>query len=286
VIDAPLALAFGAGMVATVNPCGFAMLPAYLGYFLGLDDPSRDAGGGVRRALAVGLAVSAGFLVVFAMIGAAIQGFSLAIDEHLPWFTMVIGVMLVVLGIAMLAGFEPTIALPKLDKGGEGVQLWSMFLFGVSYAVASLSCTMPLFLINVVGTFTSENLLSGIAVFLAYAAGMAVVLMALTLTMALARQSLVHHLRRALPYIHRISGALLVLAGGYLVYYGWYELQLYSDSGSAPGGPAEWVFEWNSDISNWIDRMGAVRLGLGLAAAILAVWIVANAWRAPRRRRG
>ncbi|MSV49377.1 MAG: cytochrome c biogenesis protein CcdA, partial [Actinobacteria bacterium] len=27
---AVLALAFSAGMVATVNPCGFAMLPAYL----------------------------------------------------------------------------------------------------------------------------------------------------------------------------------------------------------------------------------------------------------------
>ena len=38
VIDAPLAIAFGAGMLATVNPCGFAMLPAYLGYFLGLED--------------------------------------------------------------------------------------------------------------------------------------------------------------------------------------------------------------------------------------------------------
>ena len=34
-IDAPLALAFAAGLVATVNPCGFAMLPAYLSYFMG-----------------------------------------------------------------------------------------------------------------------------------------------------------------------------------------------------------------------------------------------------------
>jgi hypothetical protein len=37
----PLGYAFGAGMVAAVNPCGFALLPAYLALFLG----GRDADG-------------------------------------------------------------------------------------------------------------------------------------------------------------------------------------------------------------------------------------------------
>lgn len=32
-----LALAFGAGMLAPVNPCGFAMLPAFLAYATGAD---------------------------------------------------------------------------------------------------------------------------------------------------------------------------------------------------------------------------------------------------------
>ena len=54
-MDAPLALAFTAGMVATVNPCGFAMLPAYLSYFLGLEaTPGGDGEpptAGVARAL-------------------------------------------------------------------------------------------------------------------------------------------------------------------------------------------------------------------------------------------
>ena len=34
----PLGYAFGAGMVSSVNPCGFAMLPAYLGLFVGIRD--------------------------------------------------------------------------------------------------------------------------------------------------------------------------------------------------------------------------------------------------------
>jgi cytochrome c-type biogenesis protein len=31
----PFGFAFGVGMVAVVNPCGFAMLPAYLSLYLG-----------------------------------------------------------------------------------------------------------------------------------------------------------------------------------------------------------------------------------------------------------
>jgi hypothetical protein len=44
---APLGYAFVAGMIASVNPCGFMLLPAYLGYYLG-DDP--EAPGACRRA--------------------------------------------------------------------------------------------------------------------------------------------------------------------------------------------------------------------------------------------
>ena len=69
-IEAPLALAFGAGLVATVNPCGFAMLPAYLSYFMGLnDDDDRGRGASLRSALLVGAVVSAGFLLVFGIAG-------------------------------------------------------------------------------------------------------------------------------------------------------------------------------------------------------------------------
>ena len=148
-IDAPLALAFTSGMVATFNPCGFAMLPAYLGTFLGLEDDSADAAGRILRALSVGGAVTAGFVVVFGLLGAGLSTiesvFSISIEEKLPYVTIVIGVALVGLGIALLAGKHLTVALPKLDKGGRTGELGSMFVFGLSYAIASLSCTLPIF---------------------------------------------------------------------------------------------------------------------------------------------
>ena len=65
-LDAPLAYAFTAGLVATVNPCGFPMLPAYLSYFVGADD--EDPGPTplrVLRAVGAAAAVSVGFFIVF-----------------------------------------------------------------------------------------------------------------------------------------------------------------------------------------------------------------------------
>ena len=268
-IDAPLALAFTAGMVATVNPCGFAMLPAYLSFFLGLDGGEADADrrAGVARGLAVGAVVTLGFVAVFSVIGALISHLSVAVDEWFPWMTMVVGVGVLALGIALLGGFELRLGLPHLERGGRERTLPSMFVFGVSYAVASLSCTLPVFLTVVAGTFSRSNAVSGIAMYVFFALGMGLVLTVLTLALALARQSLVHRLRSTLPVINRVSGFLLVGAGAYFTWYGVYELRIRDDP-LTEDGPVGTVTGWSADISNWIQGIGAERLGLGLGIVV------------------
>ena len=153
--EGPFAYYLALGMVATVNPCGFAMLPAYLAYFLGVDGHASPSPGptGVGAAspqasfgtaLRVAGAVSAGFLAVFALAGLAVELTSLPVYENVPWISIVIGAGLFVLGVAMLGGFEPNVRLPRLEQGGRKRTVGSMFLFGVSYAIASIGCTLPL----------------------------------------------------------------------------------------------------------------------------------------------
>jgi cytochrome c-type biogenesis protein len=283
VIEAPLALAFAAGMLATVNPCGFAMLPAYLGYFLGLEGQDSDVQASVSRSLRVGLSVSAGFLLVFSLVGLAIYHLSASVYEWVPWATIVIGTVLVGLGIAMVRGFEPVLRLPRLDRGGRTRDDRSMFVFGISYAVASISCALPLFTGAVAGTFRRENLASSLAVFAAYSLGMTLVLLALTVTMGMARQSLVRWLRKALPYVTRVSGALLVVAGAYLAHYGWYE-RLVREGRAGDSAAVDTVTGWSDSIARWVlDDVGATRLGLLLAIALVAVLVPTYGARARRR---
>jgi cytochrome c biogenesis protein CcdA len=271
VIDAPLGLAFASGMVATVNPCGFAMLPAYLGYFLGLEGQDRDVKASVSRSLGVGLSVAAGFLVVFGLAGLAIYHLQASIYEWVPWATIVIGIALAVLGVAMLRGFEPVVNLPKMQRGGRTTGGGSRFVFGISYAVASISCALPLFTGAVVGTFRRENLASSVAVFVAYALGMTLVLLVLTVSLGMAKQGLVRRLRRALPYINRVSGAIIVVAGLYLAHYGWYERRVRAGDGGNGSSAVDTVTGWSADIGNWVNDVGPTRLGLLLALSLAAV---------------
>lgn len=284
-IDAPVAVAFGAGMLATVNPCGFVMLPAYLSYFLGAggdttgDDTPRI---GVGRAIAVGAVVSAGFMSLFAVAGALLSWASVSVYAIAPWLTLIIAVALVVLGIAMLVGWEPTFALPKLEKGGRDRTLPSMFLFGVSYAIASLGCTLPVFIATVSGTVRRHNVASGLFVYLAYGLGMAVVMMSLTVAIAGARVSLVRGLRRLMPYISRIAGALVVAAGLYIGWYGTVELRNLHGTSSVTGGSAvDTVTGWSGSIANWVDGFGAVRIGL-ILGFVVALALFVSLLRAPR----
>lgn len=281
-IDAPLALAFATGMLTTVNPCGFAMLPAYVTYFLGLDERERDLRASVSRALGVGLAVSAGFLVVFSLLGVAIYHLSASVYEWSAWAGVVTGAGLVVLGIAMLLGFEPTVRLPRLDRGGRSRSGLSMFGYGVSYAVASISCSLPLFTAAVAGTFRREDLTSSLAVFVAYALGMTLVLLAITVSLGVARRGVIQRIRRALPYVQRASGALLVVAGAYVAHYGWYSRRVRAGDGGRGSLAVDTVTGWSGDISRWVNDVGPERLGLLLAIGLAAVLTATFGLRARR----
>lgn len=270
--------AFALGMVALVNPCGFALLPAYLGFFLGLDD--EDDGSESRivalnRAQIVGLSMSIGFLVVFGLLGLVFAGLGSTIQQN-PWISTVIGVALVILGITMFFGFQPLLKLPKMEKGTGSRSMASMFLFGVSYAVASLSCTIGLFL-SAVGTSASgESFASRLGAFVSYGLGMGLLATALTLAVAFGKRGIVNRFRQLLPKINLISAVVLVFVGIYVALYGIWSTQILNDVESV----TPWIDtivrnaeEFQVKISEWIgDRTRVLgwsflTLNLGLVVA-------------------
>ena len=95
----------------------------------------------------------------------------------------------------------------------------SLASFGISYAIASLSCTLPIFLSLVATTFTQTTFLAGFAAFIAYGVGMSLVLIGTTVALALGKDTLVRKLRGTAPYINKISGVVMILAGTFIVWY-------------------------------------------------------------------
>jgi cytochrome c-type biogenesis protein len=269
--DLSLGLALTAGSVAAFNPCGFAMLPAYLGWFVG-DDVAGSSHQAVRRALLVSLAMTLGFVVVFGAVGLLVEVAAVAVGEVTPWLTLAIGLLLVPMGLAMALGRELKINTPRMQRGGADRGLRGVCLFGMSYATVSLSCTLPVFLTAVSGSFRDGGVVTGIASYLAYSAGMGLVVATLTVALALARDGVVRQMRRLLPYIGRISGVLLVVAGAYVAWYGYWELRVLRGD-SVPEGPVAWVSDWSGRATERVDGLGVGTVLVALSALLALVAI-------------
>jgi cytochrome c biogenesis protein CcdA len=265
------ALALAAGMLATVNPCGFALLPTYVSLLVlpGPDDTAgRDSsaagrpggaegsrGRAIGRALLMTGAMTGGFVAVFAVFGLVVTPLALSVQRYLPWVTLVVGTVLMGVGLWLVSGREIYLATPRLRAGRPTRAPVSLAAYGASYAVASLSCTIGPFLALTTSALRSASLAAGIAVFGAYAAGMGLVVGVLTLGTALAWHTLAGRLRRVLPYVSRAGGLLLVVAGGYVTYYGWYELRVFAGA-SAQDPVVAAAVRVQSQLARWLDTVG------------------------------
>ncbi|WP_127509467.1 cytochrome c biogenesis CcdA family protein [Actinoplanes solisilvae] len=280
---AELLLALTAGMLGAVNPCGFALLPAYLSVLVAADpgQPTRRA---VGRALKAGAALALGYAVVFGAFGLVLTPIADVLQPRLPWLTVVLGVGLAALGAWLLAGRSlpaPNVRAPALT-GSTG----STVLFGMAYAVASLGCAVGPFLALVVSSLRAGSIGSGVALFLAYAGGMALVVSATAVAVALVRFSVLTRMRRLLGLVPRLGGAVLVICGLYVAYYGWYELRLAGNLRLAGTDPvinaASSVQRWLSDA---VSAAGAIPFVVAVGAAGLWIWVRRPASRPPHSER-
>lgn len=269
--DARLGLAFTAGMVATVNPCALPMLPAYLGWYISGDEDDRSTGAALARAVVVALCVSFGFVVVFGLLGLLATAASAQVEEVTPWITPIVGLALAGVGLTLLLGRDLKLPAPRLDRGGKGRGAATMVLYGMSYAVVSVSCALGIFLAYVSSTF-GQSWATGLTQLAGFAAGFTLVLVALSVSVALARGSLARTARRASAYASRIAGGLLVVTGIYLVWYGYTELRLASGGGSDP--VVDRVTGWSADLSSAVQSAGGVAVGLALAVFVTVAALV------------
>jgi cytochrome c-type biogenesis protein len=221
---APLGYAFVAGMVASVNPCGFVLLPAYLGLYLG---DERGVSGGHRpigRAIVVSVTVTASFVLLFGLAGIIASLAASALTSVLPWIGAAVGVGLILLGGLLASGRELDVPLgPRaahhLKAAARTRGIAGYAAYGTAYGLASLGCTLPVFL-GVVGTSLQlHGMANAVAQFVLFGIGMGAVLACLTILTAWSGEGLVTRVRSLARYVGWASAVLLWLAGAYVVYY-------------------------------------------------------------------
>jgi cytochrome c biogenesis protein CcdA len=220
----PFGYAIVAGMAASVNPCGFVLLPAYLGLYLtggrGALGPGRLAG----RAALISVTMTASFVALFGAAGALAGLAASALTSALPWIGTAVGAGLILLGGLVGSGRQAGSPLgPRAASRFRGAALTGGIggyaAYGAAYALASLGCTLPVFLGVVATSLQLHGTAAAAGEFMLFGLGMGIVLAALTAAAALFGEGVLKRLRPLTRHAGWATACLLWLAGAYVIYY-------------------------------------------------------------------
>ena len=137
------------------------------------------------------------------------------IGRFLPFAGLGVGVIIAALGLYLLLSKRKLgiMAASRVNLG-QGKGVWHIFLFGIAYAVASLSCALPIFL-AAIGIVAGQSLSAGtvaetIIGSITYGLGMGSVLVAATLGVVFFKGLAQRGLRAVFPYIEPIGNLAMV----------------------------------------------------------------------------
>ncbi|MEU4360361.1 cytochrome c biogenesis CcdA family protein [Promicromonospora sp. NPDC023987] len=274
-----LALAFAAGLLAPVNPCGFALLPAWFTYTIGDPDESPVP---VRlaRSLRAGLALTLGFAGTLTAVGITVSAGARALIGAAPWLGLAIGVALVLIGAVMLGGRTLGLRLPTARQPTKGSAHGTgrMIAFGAGYAAASLSCTFGVLLAVIAQAQATATFTGLLAVFAAYALGSATILLLVAITSAAAGAVLVRRVTALARHSNQITAVVLLVTGTYLAWY-WYPAAT-GDRSRTTG-----LADATATAATWLqEHTTAVTLFAGAVVLTVAVVALAHHLRAPGRQ--
>src|SRR2546429_5364390 len=268
----PISIALIAGGLSVVNPCGFPLLPAFLSFYFGADEEQLpSAPTRVVQGLQVGGLVAIGFLGLFALVGLPVSFGVGAVARAVPWAGLATGALLAIVGLITLFGIHVRLPVHPRLRVRRARRLRAMLRFRVGYGAASRGCTLPLFLALVGASLGGAKLTA----FVAYGIGMAVVLMALSVLVALAREGATRLVRPALPYMGRIAGGLLLASGSYLFYY--LARLRFGDTATVADDPiVSFGVRFSGQVRGFADGRGSTLVAI--AGALVALALVSNLW--------
>lgn len=201
-------IAIGAGVATFFSPCAYALLPGYLGFYVGTVD--ADSPSGLGRGIVRGLAAAAGIVAVFGALAVVVAAAGQSLRPYLATLEFGVGVALAALGVVLLSGYDLGWHVP-LPARREG--LFGFAAFGTVYAVAAAGCAAPLFFAVVVQSL-SLSPVGAVTVVGSYAASVATLMVAATVAVAVGHGVGSRRIAEYAALATRLGGGVLIAAGG------------------------------------------------------------------------
>ena len=203
------------------SPCILPLLPAYLSMLSGFSASEimkGDAKVVTRKVVGNAAIFIAGFTLAFALMGAAASGIGELLAEHKDVLTKVFGVLMVLLGAHMTGlfnlnflNYEKRFSTRGLAQGPLG-----SFLMGFAFALGWSPCIGPILAVILGMAAVAGTASKGVALLLAYSAGLAVPLLAAAFLTA-RFFSFMARFKSAMRYVE-IAAGIIVAAAGVLLF--------------------------------------------------------------------
>lgn len=214
-----VSFSFAQGVLAFLAPCAVALLPGYIAAFISRNTEGNPS---LTKRLARGLKLAmlsiVGILIIYAIAGVLIIVAAQILKEYMKWITVGMGGVLTVLGLLMIAGKNVSFSV-NVRNPTDRSEAVEALVFGIAYAIGALGCLFPLFLVVATQAMAADTALEGASYIGAYFAGISSMMIGAILLSTFAKNLLMKYLRKILPYMERITGTLLILAGIYVIYY-------------------------------------------------------------------
>ncbi len=224
------------------SPCSFPLLPSYVAHILGVDlekdeEESEEEVKEEESKLSkiyflypiLGLSGGIGILVSYLILGVIISAVGNVIQPYLIYALPILGGLFIIFGILMFTNFEISFSRllgwirkgqMKIDKKEKrfafASKIFSTFLYGLGYGIASLGCNGPIFIGFSLQVSLEPTVMRMIYAYLAFGLTIIFLMIAATVLLIFSRDFIIQKLKASTRVIKQISGAILILVAIYL----------------------------------------------------------------------
>lgn len=222
---------FTLGLLAMTSPCVLPLYPGFLAYLSGSAGSLAARSGSEQQAGRqmrwLGFFVLTGVLVMMLVLGLVISLLSISIGRALSVFIPMADLIILVFGVLLLLNFNPFKRLPQIQVPVFSHPYINAFLYGVLYGPIALPCSGPLVVSIFALSFTAEEAIGKLSVFLWFGLGFGLPLLVLSLLSGTAQRSITRLFANHERLINIVGGVLLISIAIYDLWINWPLLQTY-----------------------------------------------------------
>ena len=167
---------FGAGVLTSLTPCIYPMIPITAAILTGTGGPERSR----RQVVAVTLTYVAGLALFYAVIGliAGLTGSLFGIVASSVWARLTTGNLLLVFGLVMLDVIPLRVPQRLLAWAGgvSGASYPGVFLLGATSGIVAAPCGAPAFAVVLTWVTTTQSAVLGFVYLFVFSLGMTALL--------------------------------------------------------------------------------------------------------------